>query len=119
MTTLFSNPRAEATRFMAKHGVYPPHHVTVVRESIIEEHPWVAVSLMEAFRRYKELAIQRLRQRPPTLMVFGGQYLKELDEVFTNDPFPYGINANAKAFDMAQTFSVEQGLSKQKMAIKS
>ena len=115
-TTLFSDPRAEATRFMKKHGVYPPHHVTVVRESIIEEHPWVAVSLMEAFRRSKELAIQRLRQRPPTLMVFGGQYLQELDEVFTRDPFPYGINANAKAFDMAQTFSVEQGLSKQKMA---
>ena len=115
-TTLFSDPRAEAMRFMAKQGVYPPHHVTVVRESIIKEHPWVAVSLMEAFRRSKELAIQRLRQRPPTLMVFGGQYLQELDEVFTRDPFPYGVKANAEAFDMAQTFSVEQGLSKSKMA---
>ena len=115
-TTLFSDPRAEAMRFMAKHGVYPPHHVTVVRESILEQHPWVSVSLMEAFRKSKELAIERLRQRPPTLMVFGGQYLKELDEVFSRDPFPYGINANAKAFDMAQTFSVEQGLSPRKMA---
>ena len=113
-TTLFSDPRAEAIRFFQKHGVYPPHHVTVVRESILDEHPWVGVSLMEGFRKAKELAIARLRERQPTLMVFGGQYLSELDAVFGRDPFPYGINANAKAFDMAQTFSMEQGLSKRK-----
>ena len=113
-TTLFSDPRVEATRFMKKHGVYPPHHVTVIRESIVREHPWVAVSLMEGFRKSKELAIQRLHEKQPSLMVFGGQVLKEVTDVFTRDPFPYGINANAKAFDMAQTFSVEQGLSKKK-----
>jgi hypothetical protein len=69
---------------------------------------------MEGFRKAKELAIARLRERQPTLMVFGGQYLSELEAVFGRDPFPYGINANAKAFDMAQTFSVAQGLSKRK-----
>ena len=116
-TTLFSDPRAEGIRFFQKHGVYPPHHVTVVRESILDEHPWVAVSLMEGFRKAKELAIQRLQEKQPTLMVFGGQYLKEVTEVFGRDPFPYGIKANAKAFDMAQTFSLEQGLSSKKMPL--
>jgi 4,5-dihydroxyphthalate decarboxylase len=115
-TTLFSDPRAEGERFFKKHGVYPPHHVTVVRESILKEHPWVAVSLMEAFKRSKELAIQRVHERQPTLMVFGPQIIRELDNVFGRDPYPYGINANAKAFDMAQTFSLDQGLSKKKMA---
>ncbi|MEX2599266.1 MAG: hypothetical protein WD533_06385 [Dehalococcoidia bacterium] len=112
-TTLFSDPIAESIRFFKKHGIYPPHHVTVVRESILKEHPWVALSLMEAFNQSKEVAIRRLRDnRPPTLMVFGEQWLPMLDDVFGHDPFPYGINANAKAFEMAQQFSEEQGLSK-------
>ena len=112
--TLFSDPKAEAVRFFRKHGVYPPHHVTVVRESVLEKHPWVAVSLMEAFESAKRIAIERLRNMPPTLLVFGRQFQQEVDGVFGPDPFAYGIAANAKALDMAQTFSVEQGLSPRK-----
>jgi 4,5-dihydroxyphthalate decarboxylase len=112
--TLFTNPKAEGIRFYRKHGVYPPHHVTVVRESILKEHPWVAVSLMFAFEEAKRIAIERLRRQTPTLMVFGREYLKELDAVFGRDPFPYGVKANAKAIDMAQTFSLEQGLTARK-----
>ena len=111
---LFSDPKAESVRFFQKHGVFPPHHVTVIRESIVEEHPWVAVSLMEAFEASKRVAIERLRSMPPTLLVFGKQFQEEVDGVFGADPFAYGITANAKAFDMAQTFSMEQGLSARK-----
>ena len=89
----------------------------MVRESILEEHPWVAVSLMAAFEESKRLAIERLHQSPPTLMVFGQQYFKELEEVFGHGPFPYGLKVNAKAFDMAQTFSVQQGLTARKQPL--
>ena len=108
---LFSDPKAESVRFFKKHGVFPPHHVTVIRESILKERPWVAVSLMEAFESSKRIAMERLRSLPPTLYVFGAQFQKEVDDVFGPDPFAYGIEPNAKAFDMAQQFSVEQGLS--------
>lgn len=117
IVTLFSEPRQEAIRFFNKTRVYPPHHTTVVRESILDEYPWVAVSLMEAFNESKRIAIERLRQAPPTLMVFGHHYLGDLDKIFGPDPFPYGIKANAKAFDMAQTFSVEQGLTERKQPL--
>ncbi len=114
---LFPDPRQEAIRFFKKTGVYQPHHTTAVRESILVEHPWVAISLMEAFEESKRIAIERLRQRPPTLLVFGQHYLMELDDIFGPDPFPYGIKANAKAIDMAQTFSVQQELTKRKQPL--
>ena len=112
--TLFTDPKAEAIRFYQKHGVFPPHHVTVVRESVLEKNPWVAVSLMVAFEEAKRIAMDRLRAMPPTLMVFGQHYLQELDDVFGQDPFVYGIQANAKGIDMAQQFSMEQELSPRK-----
>ncbi len=117
IVTLFPDIPQEAIRFFKKTGVYPPNHCTIVRESIIDEHPWVVLSLMEAFEESKRLAIERLQQSPPTLLVFGSHYLRELDEVFSPDPFPYGIKVNAKALDMAQTFSVQQGLTEHKQPL--
>ena len=114
---LFPDPRAEATRFYKKTGVYPPNHCTVVRESILEQYPWAATSLMDAFDEAKRLAIERAHQNIPTLTVFGQQHFKELDELFGRDPFPYGLKANAKAFDMAQTFSLQQGLTTRKQPL--
>jgi 4,5-dihydroxyphthalate decarboxylase len=116
LVTLFPDPKLEAIRFFKKTGIYPPHHTTAIRESIIKEHPWVAISLMEAFEESKRIAIERLRESTPTLMVFGQDYLRELDNVFGRDPFPYGVNANAKAFDMVQNFSVEQQLTEKKQS---
>jgi 4,5-dihydroxyphthalate decarboxylase len=114
IVTLFPDSKGEAVRFFKKTGIYPPHHTTVIRESILQEHPWVAISLMEAFEESKRIAIQRLQQSPPTLMVFGAHYLQEIEEIFGTDPYVYGVQANAKAFDMVQGFSVQQGLTERK-----
>jgi 4,5-dihydroxyphthalate decarboxylase len=116
--TLFPDLRQEAIRFFKKTGVYPPHHTTAIRESILNEHPWAAISLMEAFEESKRIAMGRLRQTPPTLLVFGEQYIQDIDEVFGPDPFPYGVKINAKAFDMAQTFSLQQGLTERKQPLE-
>ncbi len=115
---LFSDPKAESIRYFKKNGIYPPHHCTVVRESIVKEHPWVATSLMDAFEESKRLAIQRLRQQPPTLLVFRNEYQEEVRSVFGEDPFPYGVKANAKAIDMVQTISLEQGLTAKKQSLQ-
>jgi len=114
IVTLFPDPRQESIRFYKKTGIYPPHHTTVVRESILDQHPWVAISLMEAFEESKRIAVERIHRMPPSLMVFGEQYLREIEEIFGADPFQYGIRANAKAIDMAQAFSIEQELTERK-----
>ena len=112
--TLFDDPEGEAVRLYKKHHIFPMHHLTVVRESVLKEHPWVATSLMEAFERAKKLAIERLYQRPPSLLMFGTQWLERQRFVFGDDPYRYGIKANAKEIDLLQSYSLEQGLTERK-----
>src|SRR4029077_20449754 len=96
-TLLFGAPRAEAIRYYKKTGIYPPQHTTAVRESILQEHPWVALSLQNAFEEAKKIAVSRMRNQ--TLFVFTTQYMDDLTRTFGADPFAYGIKANAAAID--------------------
>lgn len=114
---LFSDPKAEAIRYFTKTRIFPPHHITIVRESIVNEHPWIATSLVEAFERAKALAIHRLREYPPTLLIFANRYIEETERVFGPDPFSYGVEVNKAAFDMVQTMSLEQGLTERKQPL--
>ena len=116
--TLFPDPIAEMTRCYQKlgFGVLPAHHTTIVRESVLEQYPWVATSLVTAFNQAKQLAMQRLRERPPSLIPFVELHMRQMESAFGSDPFVYGIRPNAKLIDLAQTFSVEQGLTRRKQS---
>ena len=109
---LFGDVRREGTRLFKKLGFVPPHHITVVRESLLREQPWVALSLMDAFQRAKDLTLERLSRSPFTIstLIFGPQMLAEQRATLGDDPHVYGVKANAGAIEMAQTFSLEQGL---------
>jgi 4,5-dihydroxyphthalate decarboxylase len=116
--TLFADPKAEAVRFFKKTGVFPPHHITVIRESIVQKHPWVATSLLEAFEKAKKLAMEQFYSRPPSMLMFGRELVREQRATFGDDPYVYGVRANANAVDMFQTFCVEQGLIEQKLPLE-
>lgn len=114
--TLFKDPQAEATRFYQKTGIFPPHHITAVRESILAAHPWVALSLVDAFQQAKAVAMQRMREQ--SLFVFNQMYAQREQALFGNDPWVYGVKANAAAIDLVQTISVEQGLTRHKAPLE-
>src|SRR5579864_2951385 len=46
---LFPDRTAEGRRYYAKTGIYPINHTVVVRRSLMEQHPWIALNLYAAF----------------------------------------------------------------------
>ena len=73
---------------------------------------------MAAFEESKKIAMERLRRLPPSLMVFGKYYLRELNEIFGPDPFPYGIKENRPMLDTIIDYSHEQGLTAEKLKLE-
>ena len=83
---LYSNYRKEGERYYKKTGIFPPQHITVVRESILEEYPWVASSLYQAFEEAKSLCMQRLYNQNTAgiySLVFARRDLEEQRKVST------------------------------------
>jgi 4,5-dihydroxyphthalate decarboxylase len=51
---------AEAAAWFKRVGIYPMSHTIVLQRRIVDENPWIAQSLLEAFRESRQLASRYL-----------------------------------------------------------
>jgi 4,5-dihydroxyphthalate decarboxylase len=93
-----------------KTGCHHANHHVVVKNSILREHPWVAMELYKAFERSKEVAYERARRAQSAYLYFEGNDWKEQAVVFGEDPYPSGLRAMRKTVERAIQGSLEQGL---------
>ena len=114
---LFADGVAESERYFAKTGIFPAHHATIVRKSVLDAHPWVARSLLDAFTEAQRLTMARAMKEPPSVLVFSREMMERQRETFGDDPYAYGVAANAAAIDLVQTFAVEHGMTPRKQPL--
>lgn len=114
---LFADKRAEATRYFAKTGIIHANHTAVVRNDVLEQHPWVVLNLYGAFLRAREKAAAESK-RQFEAMVDTQMLAQPQAKAWVTDPFPYGIHANRETLEAAFAYSYEQGLSMRKMALE-
>ena len=106
---LFPDPVAEGRRFFAKTGLYPINHAMVVRRSLLERHPWVAVNIVQAFEAAKAEAAQTALGMLDGF-VRTGRLPASLPETLCDDPMPYGIRAARPELERIADWVFEQGL---------
>ena len=108
----------EANRFFKKWGFLPVNHAYTIRGDIYKQYPWVAFNLYTGFVKAKEHFNRKLMDSIPTALFFGREYLEMTQEIFGNDPFPYGMKANRKMLEALIQLSHEQGLITKKPAVE-
>jgi 4,5-dihydroxyphthalate decarboxylase len=113
---LFPNPVAEGQRYFEKTGIYPINHGMVVRRSIYEQHPWVALNLFNAFRLAKERVAARMRELVSTHVELG-LLGPDARKALSVDPYPYGVKSNQKVLETVAQYSYEQGLTPRLMPL--
>jgi len=114
---LFPNPAAEGRRYYEKTGIYPINHGMVVRRSIYEQHPWVALNIFNAFRQARDRSAARLRELASTHLELG-LLGPEARKALAVDPYPYGVKSNQKVLETVAEYSHEQGLTPRVMQME-
>lgn len=109
---LFENPAAAAREYYRKTRLFPLMHTVLLRRDVHEQHPWVAVSLYQAFCQAKDNALARLElEEPPTVSLpWIYDYSEGIRELFGRDYWPYGIEPNRREIEALCAYVVEQGL---------
>ncbi len=86
--------------YYRKTGIFPIMHVTTVPTKIVEKHPWVVESLVNAFEESKQLAYQRLVNPRIVPLAWYQTYCEREAEMLGPDPWEFGWSeANRKNYD--------------------
>ncbi len=109
MRRLFPDPLAEGHRFYNKTGIFPINHGMVVRRSLLEQHPWIALNLFRTFLAAKNSAAAKARELAEPYFITGA-LSHEARAGLATDPFPYGVQGNRKVLETIASYLHQQGL---------
>ena len=114
---LFPDRAAEGHRYYAKTGIYPINHTVVVRRTVLERHPWVALNLYSAFAKGRSEVVRRgnLLLKPYRELGLIGA---ETEKALAADPMAYGIRASRTVLETISQYNFEQGLSPRKVGLE-
>jgi 4,5-dihydroxyphthalate decarboxylase len=116
---LFPDYRAVEQAYYRKAGTYPLMHAVGIRSSLVEQYPWMAGNLFNAFTRAKDIAIadfEKLSAFALTLPWIEAEY-RATQAVLGQDIWPYGVAANRKAIETLCRYLHEQGFTRRRMGV--
>lgn len=105
---LFPDPAAEGIRYFRKTGIYPTNHCVIVKREVVEQHPWVVMSLYNAFLQSNALAAEE-PARALTPYFETGLVDKGVKEVLKKNLFGYGVAREHLVLDTFAQYCYEQG----------
>ena len=98
---LFREPWKVQRDYFNPTGIFPIMHTVSMRRELLDEHPWVAATLMKAFSEAKDLAMADLTQTSalPLSLPFLTEHAYETVETMGEDFWPYGLESNRKTLE--------------------
>lgn len=105
---LYPDSAATERDYYQRTGIFPAHHLIVMKEELARREPWLVGSLCDAFQQAKELSRAEANGSPEEPIPGLGP--EETKKLFGEDPFPYGITPNRKVIETFLQDVREQGL---------
>jgi 4,5-dihydroxyphthalate decarboxylase len=101
-------------------GVFPIMHVIVIRNAVLDRHPWVAANLYKAFEQAKVNTMRHMDSSNSSRVPFAWAYeaVREAKRVFGEDFWPYGMEANRRTLDTFLQYAFEQGVTQRRLAVE-
>jgi 4,5-dihydroxyphthalate decarboxylase len=110
---LFPDYVEREKEYYRRTGFFPIMHMTLVRRDLYEEHPEVAVALVEAFTEAKRLGWQRMLELGglAVMLPWLTDEIEEIAGVMGPEHWRYGFQENYAILQAMCRYSFEQGLS--------
>jgi 4,5-dihydroxyphthalate decarboxylase len=92
--------------------VWPIMHMIAMQRHLLDDNPWIARNLYNAFAESKRRSLERLldpavsRYPLPWLAT----YARRMRDAFDGDPFPFGIEENRPTLEQLLLYAWQQGI---------
>lgn len=113
---LFPDSRAVEAAYYRETKIFPIMHMVVIRRSIYERDPSIAMRLAQGFETAKQLAFDAYEEGLASLP-WVHLDLEYARGVLGRDVYPYGVRNNLPTLEAAALYANEQGLTKRRFDI--
>jgi len=115
---LFPAPIAAGRDYYRRTGLFPIMHVTGIRRTLVERHPWLPAAVLKAFTQAKAKCLEELEDTSATkcTLPFVEEELKAARDLMGHDFWSYGLAPNRKVLETFLRHHHAQGLSARLLA---
>jgi 4,5-dihydroxyphthalate decarboxylase len=115
---LWPDFKSEEMRYFQKTGIFPIMHVMGIKQEIVDRHPWVPISLFQAFQKSKDIAMRRMTNPRIVPLAWYREAWEEQEKLLGPDPWEYGLtDRNRRTLETIAGYSHEQGLTRRKIPV--
>jgi len=116
---LFADPRAVETDHFRRTGIFPIMHVIVLREELVQRHPWISQSLYKALLDAKQHCIDGIYRNDAihSVIPWAANHAEEMRQLMGDDFWPYGVDTNRQTLEIFLRYADEQALTERKLSI--
>lgn len=108
---LFDDPKRLEQDYYRTTGIFPIMHVVAIRADLLDRHPWLGRTLLEAFEEAKRRAYARLEDPRTVSLAWLRALQEEQRAILGPDPFRYGLDeANTRNLEAFLAYAREQGV---------
>jgi 4,5-dihydroxyphthalate decarboxylase len=115
---LFADPIAAGKDYFKRTGIFPIMHITGIRRTLVDRHPWLPAAVFKAFSEAKAKCLEALEDTAATKVTlpFVEDRLREARDFMGEDFWSYGLAPNRKGLEVFLRHHHAQGLSSRLVA---
>jgi 4,5-dihydroxyphthalate decarboxylase len=114
---LWLDYRSVEIDYFRRTGIFPIRHTVVIKDEVLERDPWVAVSLVKAFTKAKDLGIAHMSDQRRSFLAWYGAELEAEREILGDDPWPYTVEDNRVALETMARYATLCGVTERTLDI--
>ena len=117
VTFLFPNYAELERDYFKRTGFFPINHTLIIKNNVLEKHPWVAMSMFDAWQESKRKCYQWLEwQRVHQTSMWFRALWEEERAAAGSDVYPWGFQSARKELEKMLDYSMHQGIITSKFA---
>jgi 4,5-dihydroxyphthalate decarboxylase len=116
---MFADYPAVEEAYFRKTGIFPIMHAVGIRRSLVDRHPWLAVSVYKAFLKAKALCMKELGEigHLATSLPWSVAEYDRVRKTMGENYWSYGVAENRHVLETLTRYSFSQGLSARKLDV--
>jgi 4,5-dihydroxyphthalate decarboxylase len=108
---LFEDSVAVEADYYRDTGIFPPMHVIVISDDVLERHHWAAETLYEGFEQALSVCMDRLTKPRWFPLAWANQHVEHQRDVLGENPWQYGLTEqNRTALETLQSYAADHGI---------